>query len=102
MERHRDESPLLDYRALAGWIATAALVLGALAFAGVVVSGLAAGLSFGLLGRWLALYLVALALVTGLLAAAHAWAGARRARRRGTPLADEGTGLLPPRRPQRD
>lgn len=95
----QDDRRLLDFRVLAGWVATAALALGALAFVGVVVDGLARGLTFRLMGRWLTIYMGALLIASGLLAAVHAVRGFQQARRRGEPIADDDVGFLPKRPP---
>jgi hypothetical protein len=95
----RDRGPLVDFRRLAGRIGVAALVLGALAFLGVVVEGLTRGLTFALMLRWAAAFLAALLLATAVLAAASALRGAGRARERGERMASGDAKLLPQRRP---
>ena len=99
MDEQRDDEQLLDYRALAGRLALTALVLGAATFVAVVVQGLQEGLSFRLMGRWLAVYVAVYLLAGGVLTAAHALQGARRARRRGGRLGSSDVGLTP-RRPE--
>jgi hypothetical protein len=75
-----------------------ALALGALAFVAVVVQGLQEGLSFRLMGNWLAVYVGVYLLAAGVVTAVHALRGARRARRQGDRLGSTDIGLLP-RRP---
>lgn len=93
---HGDE--IVAFGPLAGRIGTAAGVLAVLAFVGVVIQGVQQGLSFGLMGRWGALWLIAVAFSAALLAAVHALGGANRAQRRGERLAGHDVGLWPSRR----
>jgi hypothetical protein len=98
-----DRGPLLDFGVLAGRLGTAALALGAVVFIAVVVEGLREGLTFGLMGRWLAVFVAAFLVAAALLTAGHALAGALRARRQGDSLKSDGVGFLPPkRRPEAD
>jgi hypothetical protein len=96
----RENRDLVDYRALAGRLATAALVLGAVAFVAIVWQGVQQGLSFRLMGSWVARYLVAFLVVAAVLTATHAVRGARGVYRRGDRLRSDDVGLLP-RRPRR-
>jgi hypothetical protein len=93
-----DRGPLLDFGVLAGRLAAAALALGAVVFIAVVVEGLREGLTFGLMGRWLAVFVVAFLVAAALVTGGHALAGALRVRRRGGRLKSDGVGFLPPRR----
>lgn len=91
---------LVDFTGLAGRVGMTALVLGAFVFVGVVVEGLASGLTFGLMLRWAAIFLALLLLATAVLAATSAFGGANRAQRRGERLSSDDVKLLPPpRRP---
>lgn len=99
-ENTDDERGIVDYGPLAGRLGTAAAILAALAFVGVVVEGVRSGLTFALMFRWAALFVVAFLLVAAVQTAGHALGGAGRAQRRGERLSGPGVGLVPPRRPR--
>jgi hypothetical protein len=96
----RAEGSLLDFRALAGRIGGAAIVLGVLAVVGVIVDGLQSGLTFAVMVRWTGAFVLGLLLVAAVLGAVHALRGADTAQRRGESLSGPDVGLIPPRRPR--
>lgn len=95
MDRDHGDGAFND---LATRLARAAVLLAVLALAGAVIEALRNGLTFGLLVRWGAGYIAVLLIAAALLVAVHAAARMRAAQRRGERLSGEDVGLLPPRK----
>ena len=89
------DQALLDFAKLVRRLFWIAVVLAAVAVAGAVIQGLVAGLTFGVLVQWGALYAVAVVVVGAITIAVHALRGAGRARQRGERLSSDDVGLIP-------
>ena len=92
-----DPDPIVAFNPLGARLTVAAGILGAGGFVGIVVEGVRSGLTFGLMFRWAALWVVAFALVAGVLVALHALGGADTAQSRGERLSSSDVGLMPRR-----
>lgn len=90
-------SPVVDFTRAARRVRTSAAVLGGLALAGWVVTGLVGGgLDVGDLGAWGGLALVGMFVVEVVVVGGSALRGMLRAGDRGERLAGGDVGLLPP------
>lgn len=92
------EDARIAFVPLAQRLRRAAGVLGVLALTGLVVHGLARGLSFGVMALWAGIFVVGLVLVGAVLVALHALHGTATAQARGERLSGDDVGLLPRRR----
>jgi hypothetical protein len=94
----RHETGLLDFRRLAVRLRGAAVLLGVVAVAGIIVDGLRSGLTFAVMVRWAGMFVLGVLLVAAVLVALHALHGADIVQRRGESLSGPDVGLVPPRR----
>jgi sugar phosphate permease len=91
------EAGLVDFKALAVRLRTAAGILGIFAVLGVVVDGLRIGLTFAVMVRWAGVFVLGMLVVTAVLVALHALRGADTAARRGESLSGPDIGVVPRR-----
>lgn len=96
-----EKGPVLDPAALAVRLRMLAVVVGALSLVGVVADGLAAGLTFAVLARWVGIALAALLVLSAIVVAVDALQGVGEAQRRGERLSGGDVGLTPPWRRRR-
>lgn len=86
---------LLDFAALRARVGNVLIPVAGIALVGAIVEGLLRGLTFGLLGRWFGIFVVASVLGVAVVTALHAAGGADRAGRRGERLSGDDVGLAP-------